>query len=1136
MKRRLKSVASLLAAVMMMSFLPIINGLAAGGVSISGTLKPGYTITASYDGEAEYAWYSCETEEDEGVLIGGASGSSYKLTNADGEKYIKCVAVVGGESVKSNALLVDAPLKKYNRNDTIGGTPQTNVKYKFSLADDPENEYILLDTTEDDTSKFYIMTAGYYGNRAFGTAVEERFDPGVTTNIAHWLNNSFKTEGNGGKRLPQSILDYIDYDHEWLTDSFKAGDDYLATCGISFISLAEMIQYLGKYGYGEFGSSNRWWTRSTVVISPTDLRWVPAPMDPNGKIYGTASTDNSPKIRPVFYLGKDFFENVPVNVESMGTEVKNAILASYDKEDLQDCYTEEELLAIGFDPESDISLTVSGITVNGTLKPGYPLTGEYTWDSESAEATEGSMYKWYRCATSDDIGTVVGNAKSYTLTNDDGGKYIRFEVIPKNINGLYGAACSSSAVLVDEPLRKLNRTDAISGGTAQTNAIYKFSLSDDSTTEYILLDTTGNDASKFYVMTAGYFGNRSFDTGDGAKFDPDNTKNIASWLNTGFKTDGVDGKKLPQSILNYINYNQEWLTDAIVGGNDYLVNCGISLISINEAIQYAGKYGYAEFGSNRWWTRSTVVLTDGRRVPAPMDTNGTVWGTGATDNTPKVRPVFYLGKDFFKNVSIDIDTMGLEVRNAICASYNKSDLKALYTEEQLIDIGFSPEQDDNLVVSNVTVNGTRKPGYTLSGGYTWIDSSTEQGSLYKWYRCNSANDGGTMIGTGTFYTLTNDDGGKYIRFEVIPKNADSVYGAACSSIAVKVDEPLTKLSRTNNIGGTAQTNTIYKFSLASDSTTEYILLDTSENNKSKFYVMTADAFGVRAFDSGNSSVFNPNNSNNIAYWLNHAFKTEGGGGKVLPDSILGHIDHEHEWLTDAVVGGSDYLVTCGISLISIDEAIRYAGKYGYNEFSNNRWWTRSTVNLPDGRTVPAPIDTNGTIWGTGATDSTPRVRPVFWLDRDFFKTVKLNLQSLSGDSKVIQAIVDNYARDELSGIYSEEELGLFGYANCDVYDVIYTDVNNKTVEQLTPSVEGLTVSARFASYSKNTEVTMIVSLFDKNGGMYGIGIDQKSVVKNVSDEFIVDLSDFDIQEGTTLKVMFWDNFKDMLPLVGGIDF
>lgn len=1128
MKKMFKSAALFMAATITASVIPM--GVAAEELTVHGTLKPGYTIVGSYDGNAEISWYRCEESADEGEFL--ETSNEYRLKNADGGKYIKCVASVDGETISSDTVLIDLPLKKYSRGDAIGGTSKTNAIYKFSIADDDATDYILLDGSADDNSKFFVMTADFFGNHSFDTSgTNALFDPNNKNNVANWLNNTFKTDGVGGKKLPDVILNYIDYNHEWLTDAVKDGDDYLTTCGLSFISADEAVKYAGKYGYNEF-NNNRWWTRSTVNLA--DGRRVPAPMDTNGNIWGTGAGDNTPKVRPVFWLGRDFFKNVALDFDSLGEEVKKMLSATYEKSELESLYSESQLVSMGYAPKPDESLTVSDVLINGTVKPGYTLSGSYTWTNEIAENEDGSIYRWYRCENAEDDGEIIGSGISYTLTNADGGKRIRFEVIPKNENAVFGSSCKSSAIEIDKPITKLSRTDNI-GGSSVTNPIYKFTALDDSTTEYILLDVADDSNSKFYVMTSGFFGNRAFDTGNSSVFDPSNEKNIANWLNNTFRTDGIGGKKLPDFILNNIDYTHQWLTDAVVGGNDYLTTCGISLISIDEAIKYAGKYGYNEFNNNRWWTRSSVNLPDGRTVPAPMDTNGKIWGTGATDNTPKIRPVFWLGEDFFKTVAMDIESMGTEVKKAICANYTKADLKNLYTEAQLIEIGFVPEQDDNLTVASVEVSGSLKPGYTLTGNYTWTDSSTEDESIYKWYRCENASDEGELVGNNLTYTLTNADGGKYIRFDVIPKNINLVYGAQCKSSAVLIDNPLAKLNRGDNIGGSNTSDKKCKFSLANDSATEYILLDVSEDNNSKFYVMTADAFGSHTFDTNGSSKFDPSVQANIAYWLNHAFKTEGGADKILPDDILGHIDNNHEWLTDAPMGEDDYLSVCGISLISIDEAIKYAGKYGYNEFNNNRWWTRSSVKIPDGRIVPAPMDTNGNIHGTGATDNTPRVRPVFWLDRDFFKDVKLNLENLA-DSDVVKVIADNYARDELSGIYSDEELGIFGYDKCGVYDVNIKDKDGNKITKLNGNVKGLNIEAKFASYSSDIHAVMIAALFDKDGGMYAISIDEKDVVKDQSQQFYVDMSNFKIQDNTTMKIMFWDNFLNMTPLVNEINF
>ncbi len=77
------------------------------------------------------------------------------------------------------------------------------------------------------------------------------------------------------------------------------------------------------------------------------------------------------------------------------------------------------------------------------------------------------------------------------------------------------------------------------------------------------------------------------------------------------------------------------------------------------------------------------------------------------------------------------------------------------------------------IASNVTVSGTLTDGQALTGTFTYSDNESNAAGThaYKWYRANSAAGAGAVAiagATGTTYTLTPADIGKFIAFEVTP--------------------------------------------------------------------------------------------------------------------------------------------------------------------------------------------------------------------------------------------------------------------------------------------------------------------------------------------------------------------------------
>lgn len=90
-----------------------------------------------------------------------------------------------------------------------------------------------------------------------------------------------------------------------------------------------------------------------------------------------------------------------------------------------------------------------------------------------------------------------------------------------------------------------------------------------------------------------------------------------------------------------------------------------------------------------------------------------------------------------------------------------------------------PVTDNAPVAKNVTQSGTPKVGETLTGSYSYYDADGDvQGTTtFQWYRSNSSNGSPATVisgATGSSYTLSNSDFGKYIGFAVTPVAVEGV--------------------------------------------------------------------------------------------------------------------------------------------------------------------------------------------------------------------------------------------------------------------------------------------------------------------------------------------------------------------------
>ncbi|WP_171654868.1 S-layer homology domain-containing protein, partial [Paenibacillus foliorum] len=117
--------------------------------------------------------------------------------------------------------------------------------------------------------------------------------------------------------------------------------------------------------------------------------------------------------------------------------------------------------------------TASDVSISGAVAVGQTLMGIYTYTDPYGNAENGTTYQWYR---SDDAQltnhTKIAGATSltYVLQNEDAGKYISFEVTPKNATApTTGLAAESAAttVVVKAPAAPVAKNVSINGVTTE---------------------------------------------------------------------------------------------------------------------------------------------------------------------------------------------------------------------------------------------------------------------------------------------------------------------------------------------------------------------------------------------------------------------------------------------------------------------------------------------------------------------------------------------------------------------------------------------------------------------------------------------------------------------------------------------
>lgn len=221
----------------------------------------------------------------------------------------------------------------------------------------------------------------------------------------------------------------------------------------------------------------------------------------------------------------------------------------------------------------------------------------------------------------------------------------------------------------------------------------------------------------------------------------------------------------------------------------------------------------------------------------------------------------------------------------------------------------------------------------------------------------------------------------------------------------------------------AKSSLAYTFSL-SGSDKEFVLLDVSDNDSSKFFVMCMDTCTNRAFDANKTLKFDVSDSNNLAYYLNNEFLSSG----FLPETMVNAVDRGHVWNTEAGPSGSNctkaYTQTAGVAVLSETELMQYRERIGVIDDFYGRvsaWWLR-TGSIYNGLVkVVRPQDNFFDRVVHWDSNQWCGVRPVFWLDRSFFAENAVDFEKTGAGVK--RMIYNEYQPGEYGKLYTAEQIG-----------------------------------------------------------------------------------------------------------------
>ncbi|MDO5585976.1 MAG: hypothetical protein Q4G53_02695, partial [Clostridia bacterium] len=229
--------------------------------------------------------------------------------------------------------------------DALRNTPKENV---FCTQSAPDKRFVLLDSDNDG---YLVLADEIYLLREFDPDGTQKFDTEDENNIAYYLNNEFLNEDY----IPSEIIKYIDFDREWKTEGGSLNGncpkEYSQRCGVSLLGYTEFLKYYNKFGMQCESLKQDWYLRSPLAGEASGTGVIAGGTYANEGKLSKSITSIKQGIKPVFWLKKDFFKNVKMNVIFTGENVaklirKNNRLESIKKEPVG--YSDYELKRLGY--------------------------------------------------------------------------------------------------------------------------------------------------------------------------------------------------------------------------------------------------------------------------------------------------------------------------------------------------------------------------------------------------------------------------------------------------------------------------------------------------------------------------------------------------------------------------------------------------------------------------------------------------------------------------------------------------------------------------------------------------------------------------------------------------------------------
>lgn len=1200
-------------------------------------------VEYSANGEAAIQWEVSANGQDGWAAIEGATSESFTPGKDLSKKWIRAAVTADGGTTYSKPKQMKerwygkaqtgcSEDKMYIAGDTgnvrvpiynvdaSGALDSSNPNVLFTVD---EKEYLLLDTTEDDNSHFLVMKRTAIGEHNVSTNSQFMDELMCWINdkasVDMYFDNQFYATRQGVQDYSQSggyradmesaepvytvisdkLLRHIDENAVWKQEPkmWQSGDREITySGGITIPAITDYERYKDKIGWNDFrGDANSY---SYVYRNYMNFRTGHA-SDGIGHYYAVYSTDwgkgttypnNAAfSIRPMFFLNKDVFLDKEIAAQmdftKIGEDVKVAIANSASK---------QELIEAGYkasDIEQYIVKTgeLSEISADGIYDTSLPITINYTYDGNEKLLNFNLLASDSADGEFSVIKTQTGDNK-VVIPTSAGGKYVKIRVetpdgITKETEAhLVGTMWDrDTGIHLEKIGQEVTFTDNTTGIVKALDTVctttppeYVFSIGG---MDFIMLDTTESDSSKFFVMSKNIVDGEAVQFSDGGQL-MDGMMNFLNSTNgvQGYMPSGdyigrtnADGENIdvimPDDILNHINYNKVWKVERKMWEDreERTVTGGISFPAMHEIRQYSEKIGLWDDKAD-WWTRTPVGPSGSgdTMLFASSEHLGAFFPEIRQNSAKHIRPVFYLDKSMFTDKVYDLSGFGSDVL---------AQLRKAYTREELANAGYSEEvlrnyYDVDGELTAAQIKGIYETSLPVKADFTYSGSNLNNIKI-TWKQADTA-DGeyktiGSVSGKDNNFRLPYSAGGKYVKAEVLCVPT----GTSVETEARFVEDtwgPQAAINPANQPGEdgyiTGAQNEKYKYNPINErmpKTTpakytftyggkEYILLDKTESDESHYLVLAKDVAAQRAFKkvSDGGQTFEDligwlNDLDVVSEYVEGAETTVTTGYKgtgflssadALPKVLVNHINMKNNWKVERKMWLEQYerVYEGGIAIPSYKELERYAEKIGsYDAGAKNVWLrTPNAQKGGSGETVLSSGTAEETAGFTYAmlTSSENWIRPIFYLDKNFFTSVRV--ENIGEETAAI--IRNDVLKEDMlnSGLYTKEEI-----------DNIYkepTPIEEDYVKaKYTNLKEGGSVTAVITTNipGDGVEWTFIAAVYDESGRLLGVKAVTAESVLNENNIYTTEITLDGIKAGSGnyAKVFVWDGgLEDMYPL------